>query len=169
MVLKQQNISAKKFKDDYKNIPIIAMTAHALKNERDHFIKAGIDDYISKPFAPEVLTQKIIFYASDQVQENVKNGKPFQTLLETAEDSEKSDIEIISKNDNNDFQYLDLSYLDKLYKGDYKRIKKILQMYVESVQNEVNEVFTSYQNKEYEITRAKSTCLKTQNDLSWMQ
>ena len=148
------------FADDYKSIPIIAMTAHALKNERDHFIKAGIDDYISKPFAPEVLTQKIIFYASEQVQEKVKKGEPFQTLLETGDDSEKSDIEIISNSDNNDFKYLDLSYLDKLYKGDIKRIKKILQMYIESVQNEVNEVVTSYENKEYEITRARAHALK---------
>lgn len=149
-----------KFPEDYKKLPIIAMTAHALKNERDHFIKAGIDDYISKPFAPEVLTQKISFYSSDQVQEKVKAGEPFQTLLETGDDSDKSDIEIISNSDNSEFKYLKLSYLENLYKGDYKRIKKILQMYIESVQEEVNEVFNSYQKEDFEKARAKAHALK---------
>ena len=35
------------------HIPIIAMTAYAMKEDMDRCREAGMDDYISKPFQPE--------------------------------------------------------------------------------------------------------------------
>ncbi|MDA3780064.1 MAG: response regulator, partial [Bacteroidales bacterium] len=37
-----------------KNIPIIAQTAYAFSNERENSIKAGCDDYISKPIKQNI-------------------------------------------------------------------------------------------------------------------
>lgn len=41
----------------YQKIPIIAMTAHAMLGDKEHFLKIGFDDYISKPFTMEQLSQ----------------------------------------------------------------------------------------------------------------
>ncbi len=38
-----------------RNIPIVAMTAHAMKSDQDRCFEAGMNDYVSKPIVPAAL------------------------------------------------------------------------------------------------------------------
>jgi CheY-like chemotaxis protein len=39
--------------------PIVGVTAHALKGDRERCIEAGMDDYLSKPISPKALLEKV--------------------------------------------------------------------------------------------------------------
>ncbi|HEX7578443.1 MAG TPA: response regulator, partial [Thermoanaerobaculia bacterium] len=50
-----------------RHVPVIAMTAHALKGDRENCIKAGMDDYVAKPIHPKELLSVIDRWAGRTV------------------------------------------------------------------------------------------------------
>ena len=52
-------------KDSLEHTPIISLTANALKGDKERFLKAGMDDYLSKPVDPNSLTSTLRKYLTN--------------------------------------------------------------------------------------------------------
>ncbi len=64
-------------------IPVIAMTAHAMQEEVDRCRASGMNDYVSKPFDPKILFEKINrIMAGKPLVKDIEKNEPKSSNLE---------------------------------------------------------------------------------------
>ncbi|MGB2668999.1 MAG: response regulator [Candidatus Acidiferrum sp.] len=59
-----------------RQLPIIAMTAHALVEERQRCLEAGMNEHVGKPIDPDALFATLLRWAKPRPQPNVPARKP---------------------------------------------------------------------------------------------
>ncbi len=70
-------------KKRFKDLPVLAMTADAVSGAREKVINAGMDDYITKPFAPEDVLKALIKWIKP---ESIRKAEKAQVNKYAADD-----------------------------------------------------------------------------------
>ena len=122
---KMNGVEAVKEIKKIKNVPVIAMTANAFKEDVDSYFKAGFDDYISKPIKLSKLQRIFRKY----VNEIVKNDKN-------------------SKNINKKRNYI--SFLQNLLNLDKNVLLSLVEVYFENVEYDLKKLKIAIEKEDFE-------------------
>jgi len=122
-----------------KRVPIIAMTAHALKGDREKCLTAGMDDYIAKPIHPKKLYDLIEKWV------NEPEGMHESELVH----------ESIPKNDIFDKN----SFIERLL-GDEDLAKEITKGFLEDSLRQINILKEAVDNKNADMIHSQAHSLK---------
>lgn len=120
------------------NIPIIAMTAHAFKEEQNRCLSNGMNDYILKPFDPNDLFTKICKYANI----DTANTMAFQSIEERE-------------------QPFNIQPLIDVCSSNYDELQRYIDVYDISVPTDIEKLVDAYYDNNKERMKLKIHALKT--------
>ncbi|MGE4289450.1 MAG: ATP-binding protein [Salinivirgaceae bacterium] len=126
-----RNLSDKKL----KNIPIVALTAAAIKGEKEKCLDAGMDDYLSKPFDPIDLFQIIAQNLKIKVTEFQHTDKPIDDAP--------------AKEPSSAYTYVNLDYLNSIGQGDNKFKNDLIDIFREQIPKLAEQLKKALDDKEY--------------------
>jgi PAS domain S-box-containing protein len=146
--------------------PIIAMTAYAMKEDRDRFMANGMNDYVPKPIRAEVLVRKVAEWTAGQLsviskQSSDKISSPnngLQTVnqqpqIESRTPEQTSNIEHQTSNIEHpissieNFEILDQEIIKQLADsvgGDMSFVASILQGFEEEATEQIQNAIEGY-------------------------
>lgn len=122
------------------NVPIIAMTADALKGEAEKCFEAGMNGFVSKPFDPNDLYQQLLKITTNTMETNMTQKTPGAT----------------------DEPLIDLSYLHELSGNDSGYIHEVLNIFLDSTPEGLYKLEDLINNtKDYESIYRQAHFLKS--------
>ncbi len=121
-----------------KNIPIIAMTAHALAGEREKCLSRGMNEYLSKPVKEDELLALISHFGNKQI--NQTEG----TVADTSPN----------------FFYIDLAYMNTISRGNKVFERKVAQQFLDTIPEHIKQLVTAFDEKDFKVVSLRAHDLK---------
>lgn len=127
----------------YLNLPVIALTANALKDAQRMFLAEGFQDFISKPISMDVLEEKLAKYISEELKEPVM-------VAEASKSEEKISIEGIN---------IDVGL--KLCNGSMNKYMEILKVVYDDGQEKLPRLRSYLEQLDYHSYMIESHAIKS--------
>lgn len=116
------------------DIPIIALTANAIKGDKEKCLQAGMDDYLPKPVEKKLLIDAINRWLSE------KKKAVFQAQIIEEYNAPKEQEEVGTKDMNDAKPVLNIIKLKENFDDDMDLVKAILQRYLQDIDKQMEEL-----------------------------
>jgi YesN/AraC family two-component response regulator len=126
-------------------VPIIALTANAIKGEAEKCLKAGMNDYISKPFEEEELINAIARWLGE--------GPESFTPHQTSAMENKPTVPLY-----------DLKKLESIAQNNQSFILKMVSLFSRQAPADVREIETAFEKQDYPSVRSVAHRMKPSID-----
>jgi len=123
-----------------RRIPIVAMTAHAMKGDREKCLERGMDDYVSKPVEPQELVEAI----ERQVAGSVRAAESTAAVKKPRREKEAFNRSAL---------------LDRLG-GDEEVSKKIIAVFMKDIPGQLEELKQGLSHKDASVVERQAHRIK---------
>ncbi|MEO8861339.1 MAG: ATP-binding protein, partial [Ginsengibacter sp.] len=123
------------------DIPIIAMTAHAMEGEREKCLSYGMDEYISKPIREEKLQQLIEKFIKAKIPGSLQND--YENTPAPA------------------YRYINLAYMKAVSMGNLEYEKTVTEQFLEAIPDDLDALETAWKNKDIKSLRQTAHNMRT--------
>jgi PAS domain S-box-containing protein len=150
--------------ENLKNIPVIAMTAHATAGEKQKCFDRGMNDYISKPFEPLELKKKITELTKSMhlplKEIPAPEGVQTKPQAEMKASPEKSERKTITKNITAEIRTaildspkINLTYLKEIAAGNDTFIIEMIELFLNKTPEALEEMNDCLEKKNWDELR----------------
>ncbi len=131
-------------------IPIVAMTGHAMKGEREKCLNCGMNEYISKPFKSDELKEKI--------SQLTKTKQEIANEISEQFTGDLSDINNEKKSHKNEIQVgqerlTDMKFLKEISENNDQFFREFLTMFLTNTPKAISDMQEALANSDWEKLR----------------
>ena len=138
-------------------IPIIAMTAHAMKGYREKCLKAGMDDYISKPIQRDKLLELVRKWAQPGSNSEMH---PAESEAGFSADTEAETIVDFDCGVDKNNAPMDFHRAVQEFEGDKELVLDLLDGFLEDVRTQIETIRQGISGGDAEIVRKEAHSIK---------
>jgi two-component system sensor histidine kinase/response regulator len=128
------------------HLPIIGVTAHAMKGDRERCLQGGMDGYVSKPIRPDTLFSEMARVIPGCVSQEAKPA----TASAAASATRKAELS----------EALDRTALLDRVEGDMELLGEIIELFKEDSVRQVATIRDALDTKQAEVVRRAAHTLK---------
>ncbi|MFZ3018593.1 MAG: CHASE domain-containing protein [Gallionella sp.] len=123
------------------DLPVIAVTAHASKENRRRCLDAGMNDFIGKPFTPASLYARLAYWLPPRHTPDA--ARPVQLSIEAIPQDDQA-------HRSSDGEIIDLSTLSELIGDDHAKMREFANKFVELARGDMAQIEAALAHNDHE-------------------